>query len=97
MVRRRRPRRPDAIRLANGGIAIEGGGTINRRQIHVLDCVAAGLTNDDIAADLGISRSTVSRDIGHLLRAMNLANRMALAACWVEIAAQLRASRAAGS
>jgi DNA-binding NarL/FixJ family response regulator len=97
MVRRRRPRCPDAIRLADGGIAIEGGGTINRRQIHVLDCVAAGLTNDDIADDLGISRSTVSRDIGHLLQATGLANRMALAACWVEIAARLRAAHATGS
>ncbi len=87
MLRRRRPRCPNAIRLANGGIAIEGGGTVNQRQVHLLAFIAAGFPNDDIAGQLAISRSTVSRDIAHLLQATGWPNRIALAACWAEITA----------
>ena len=97
MIRRRRPPFPEVLRLADGGIAVQGGGTITPRQTRVLDHIAAGFTNAEIAAQLAVSRSTVARDIRHLQRATAATNRMALAAWWVEAAALLNAEQAAPS
>ena len=48
---------------------------LTQREIEVLEQVAQGLTNLEIAADLGISERTVRNHVGHILDKLHLANR----------------------
>jgi len=45
------------------------------REIDVLERVAQGLTNQEIATELGISERTVRNHVGHILDKLHLANR----------------------
>jgi DNA-binding CsgD family transcriptional regulator len=46
-----------------------------KRELEVLRLVAEGLTNQEIAASLGISMHTVSRHVGNILRKLECASR----------------------
>jgi DNA-binding CsgD family transcriptional regulator len=50
---------------------------ITPRESEVLARLAAGRTNDGIAADLGISRNTVARHVEHLYRKLGVHTRVA--------------------
>jgi DNA-binding NarL/FixJ family response regulator len=89
------PRRRDAparaVLLANGGIAIEDGITVTRREAEVMECVAAGLNTPQIAAEFGISRDAIDKCIQRLLISVGMPNRVALAAWWTEVTMDLYA------
>ncbi len=48
---------------------------LTRREIEVLERVAQGLSNQEIAIELGISERTVRNHVGHILDKLHLANR----------------------
>ena len=88
-VPKRRGDLPAVVVLADGGIAVAGGTTLSRRQVEILECIAAGFTNDMIAEELVIGCETVKKHVGALLRCIAAPNRAALAAWWAEVAAAL--------
>jgi NarL family two-component system response regulator LiaR len=49
--------------------------SLTQREIEVLEHVAQGLTNQEIADELGISEHTVRNHVGHILDKLHLANR----------------------
>ena len=49
--------------------------SLTQREIEVLEQVAQGLTNQEIADELGISERTVRNHVGHILDKLHLANR----------------------
>jgi NarL family two-component system response regulator LiaR len=49
------------------------------REMDVLRCVAQGLSNKQIAANLSVSTTTVRTHVSNLLRKLNLENRTQLA------------------
>lgn len=49
------------------------------RQREILDCVSRGLSNRQIAEELGISESTVVNHLAHLFEVLNVRNRTELA------------------
>jgi DNA-binding NarL/FixJ family response regulator len=53
---------------------------LTARQLEVLRCVAAGMFDREIAADLYISRDTVRTHVQHLLGKLGARNRTHLAA-----------------
>jgi ATP/maltotriose-dependent transcriptional regulator MalT len=60
--------------------AIDGPlGELSRRELEVLDLVAQGLTNRDIAARLVLSEHTVNRHVANILRKLGLSSRAAAA------------------
>ena len=76
----------DAIqRVASGGLAFSirpGGGSIARlspREHDVVRLVAAGRTNDEIGADLGIGSKTVETHLARLFERLGVASRTELA------------------
>jgi len=54
-------------------------GALSRRELEVLDLVAQGLTNRDIAARLVLSEHTVNRHVANILRKLGLSSRAAAA------------------
>ena len=52
---------------------------LSRRELEVLDLVAQGLTNRDIAARLVLSEHTVNRHVANILRKLGLTSRAAAA------------------
>jgi ATP/maltotriose-dependent transcriptional regulator MalT len=54
-------------------------GELSRRELEVLDLVAHGLTNRDIAARLVLSEHTVNRHVANILRKLGLSSRAAAA------------------
>lgn len=48
---------------------------LTRREVEVLQKIAQGLSNQEIAADLCISEQTVRNHVNHLLEKLHLANR----------------------
>jgi DNA-binding NarL/FixJ family response regulator len=54
-------------------------GGLSRRELEVLDLVAKGLTNRDIAARLVLSEHTVNRHVANILRKLGLNSRAAAA------------------
>jgi ATP/maltotriose-dependent transcriptional regulator MalT len=54
-------------------------GDLSRRELEVLDLVAQGLTNRDIAARLVLSEHTVNRHVANILRKLGLSSRAAAA------------------
>ncbi len=88
-VPKRRGDLPAVVVLADGGIAVAGGTTLSRRQVEILECIAAGFTNDMIAEELAIGSETVKKHVRALLRGIAAPNRAALAAWWAEVAAAL--------
>jgi DNA-binding NarL/FixJ family response regulator len=76
----------DAIRrVASGGLAFAvrpGGGSLARlspREHDVVRLVAAGLTNDEIGAELGIGAKTVETHLARLFERLGIASRTELA------------------
>ncbi|MGN6246552.1 MAG: response regulator transcription factor, partial [Motilibacteraceae bacterium] len=55
-------------------------GPLTGRQVEVLRLVAAGLTNDEIAARLQLSEHTVHRHVANILTALGLGSRSAATA-----------------
>jgi len=54
-------------------------GGLSRRELEVLDLVAKGLTNRDIAARLVLSEHTVNRHVANILRKLGMNSRAAAA------------------
>jgi LuxR family transcriptional regulator, maltose regulon positive regulatory protein len=54
-------------------------GDLSRRELEVLDLVAEGLTNRDIAERLVLSEHTVNRHVANILRKLGLPSRTAAA------------------
>src|SRR5689334_20024765 len=52
--------------------------TLSDRELQIIDLVAAGLTNQDIAAKLEISKRTVDNHISNILTKTQTENRVAL-------------------
>lgn len=52
--------------------------TLSERELQVLELVARGLTNEQIAKDLDISKRTVDNHISNILNKTNMDNRVAL-------------------
>ena len=50
---------------------------ITERELEVLRCVAAGLTNREIAGELSISEKTVERHLGNVFTKLDVSNRAA--------------------
>jgi LuxR family maltose regulon positive regulatory protein len=70
-------RKPSVTRL---GEATDGPlGGLSRRELEVLDLVAKGLTNRDIAGRLVLSEHTVNRHVANILRKLGLNSRAAAA------------------
>jgi DNA-binding NarL/FixJ family response regulator len=54
-------------------------GGLSPRELEVLDLVAVGLTNRDIAERLVLSEHTVNRHVANILRKLGLTSRAAAA------------------
>ena len=52
---------------------------LTRREIEVLRLLRTGAADKEIARDLGISRSTVSKHVENILKKMKVTNRTAAA------------------
>ncbi|WP_088243219.1 helix-turn-helix domain-containing protein [Calothrix rhizosoleniae] len=52
--------------------------SLSDREMQIIDLVAAGLTNQEIAAKLEISKRTVDNHISNILTKTETANRVAL-------------------
>ena len=59
----------------NGNGAKPKGKTLTNRQAQVLDLVAQGLSNKQIAYEMGVSEATVKLHINALLRSIGVTNR----------------------
>jgi len=57
---------------------INNGSTLSDRELQVIELVAAGLTNQDIAATLEISKRTVDNHVSNILKKTRTENRVAL-------------------
>jgi DNA-binding NarL/FixJ family response regulator len=51
---------------------------LSDRELQVLELVAAGMTNEDIADNLEISKRTVDNHVSNILRKTGTENRVAL-------------------
>jgi len=60
--------------LHNPSVSIKS--TLSHRQLQVLNGITRGLTNREIAADLGIKISTVKYYLTQIFRIMNVTNRL---------------------
>lgn len=67
---------PDVRRLDQDGLP----GGLTDREGEVLSCVAAGLTNRQVARELGISEKTVSRHLANIFTKIDVSSRTAAAA-----------------
>jgi DNA-binding CsgD family transcriptional regulator len=62
-------------------------GLLTRRELEVVDLMARGASNGDIAAELVISEGTVKSHVKHILRKMHAANRAQAVSTYVRIQA----------
>jgi DNA-binding NarL/FixJ family response regulator len=60
-----------------GGIS-ESPASLSERELQIIELVAGGLTNHDIAEKLEISKRTVDNHISNILTKTNTDNRVAL-------------------
>lgn len=72
--------RPDAIAI----VAQEEFSLLTGRQIDVMEQLAAGLSNREIATKLGLSRSTVKTHILSIYQRMRCSNRIHLTLNWLQ-------------
>jgi len=56
--------------------------TLRQSQIHML--LNAGMSNKEIAATLNIEIDTVKSHVSHILRKLNVSNRVEAAMAWKE-------------
>ena len=61
--------------------SLRAGGDLTAREIEVLGCLAAGMSNQQVASSLGISIRTVTVHVSNLLRKTRSASRTE-AALW---------------
>ncbi|WP_327005257.1 response regulator transcription factor [Dactylosporangium sp. NBC_01737] len=61
--------------------SLRAGGDLTAREIEVLGCLAAGMSNQQVASSLGISIRTVTVHVSNLLRKTGAASRTE-AALW---------------
>lgn len=80
---------------APAGAQPAAGVDFTEREREILGLLAGGLSNKEIARELGISDATVKVHIKHLLRKLNLKSRLE-AAVWALQSPQFRAGQAAG-
>lgn len=73
---------PPGVGLAGGALSVPGAGPalplfepLTARELEVLRLIAAGLTNQDIAAELVIAAGTVKRHINHLYDKLGVKSR----------------------
>lgn len=62
-------------------------GLLTRREIEVIDLMARGASNPDIANELVISEHTVKSHVKHILRKMHAANRAQAVSCYMRLQA----------
>jgi DNA-binding CsgD family transcriptional regulator len=62
-------------------------GLLTRREIEVIDLVARGASNADIANELVIAEGTVKSHVKHILRKMHAANRAQAVSCYMRLLA----------
>jgi DNA-binding CsgD family transcriptional regulator len=74
-----RPDEADAKKLRTSLASSRDGG-LTRRQIEILQLVATGKTNPEIAAELGLSHRTVDRHVSDILTRLNVPTRAAATA-----------------
>jgi len=88
------------IRGAQGargaGVALRGLSTLTSREIEVLELVAGGRANKEIARQLGLSEFTVKRHIQNILRKVGVRSRWEAAASYVSLRRQAAPLRLAG-
>ena len=56
----------------------EGHSDLSKRELQIVELVAAGLTNQEISEQLAISKRTVDNHVSNVLSKTNSANRVAL-------------------
>ena len=66
------PRSQDVQDQAPGGLVRP----LTRQEIHVLDLLSQGYTNEDVARALNIAVSTVSSHVQHILKKLQVRNRV---------------------
>jgi LuxR family transcriptional regulator, regulator of acetate metabolism len=62
-------------------------GLLTRREIDVIDLMARGAINADIANELVISEDTAKSHVKHILRKMRAANRAQAVSCYIRLQA----------
>ncbi len=67
---------PQSIAGSALGVKPAREGSLNARDIQLLDLVARGLTNSEIASRMNVSESTVRSRLSELLLKLNVSNRM---------------------
>jgi DNA-binding NarL/FixJ family response regulator len=60
-------------------------GLLTRRELEVVELMARGASNADIATDLVISEGTVKSHVKHILRKMRAANRAQAVSCYMRL------------
>jgi DNA-binding NarL/FixJ family response regulator len=66
-------------------------GLLTRRELEVVELMARGGTNADIANDLVISEGTVKSHVKHILRKMRATNRAQAVSCYMRLQSLSRA------
>lgn len=66
--------------LSGDDVDVEFGGNLTARQREVAVLIASGLTNGQVATELGISEKTVEKHVGDLFDRLHVRSRSALAA-----------------
>lgn len=64
--------------MAEGESQVQAQAPLSERELQVIELVAIGLTNQDIAARLEISKRTVDNHISNILTKTETENRVAL-------------------
>ncbi|NJK53348.1 MAG: helix-turn-helix transcriptional regulator [Leptolyngbyaceae cyanobacterium SU_3_3] len=64
--------------MAEGNSQVQAQAPLSERELQVIELVAAGLTNQDIAIQLEISKRTVDNHISNILTKTETENRVAL-------------------
>lgn len=72
-----RPHLSDLYRLAGVALSVEAGALLTAREREVLEWVAAGKTNRDIAAILGARRRTIEKHLERVYEKLGVETRTA--------------------
>jgi DNA-binding NarL/FixJ family response regulator len=64
--------------MSGSGVESQASGILSERELEVIELVAAGLTNQEIAEKLEISKRTVDNHISNILTKTGTDNRVAL-------------------
>ncbi|MEB3250944.1 MAG: LuxR C-terminal-related transcriptional regulator [Cyanobacteriota bacterium] len=64
--------------VSNDTSSVHGQGSLSDRELQILELVASGLTNQEIAEELEISKRTVDNHISNILTKTATGNRVAL-------------------